>query len=141
MGQVAVAINGRTYRFACGDGQEARVAELSAYIQGKLNALGHELGRIGDERLLVMVALMLADELFEARDAHQASAANDAPPHSKIHRTPEELRASVPPKPRQRKVSLTAPHLTPAAPEPVAQRDDQPNDAPAPDGIARGDNG
>jgi cell division protein ZapA len=105
MGQVAVTINGRIYRFACGDGQEARVSELSAYIQSKLNVLGHDLGRIGDERLMVMAALLIADELFEARDEVEAafSAAPQVP--QKLHRHPDELRASMPLKPRQRKAT------------------------------------
>jgi cell division protein ZapA len=105
MGQVAVTINGRIHRFACGDGQEARVSELSAYIQGKLNVLGHELGRIGDERLLLMATLLIADELFEARDDRAASVVNVPPRPDRSHRHPDELRASLPPKPRQRKAN------------------------------------
>ena len=66
MGQVAVTINGRTYRFACGDGQEARVGQLTAYIQDKLDALGHDMGRIGDERLLVMTALLTVSSPYRS---------------------------------------------------------------------------
>lgn len=124
MGQVAVTINGRIYRFACGDGQEARVGELSAYIQAKLNVLGHDLGRIGDERLLVMAALMIADELFEARDDHTAAESNRSALPQKIHRLPDELRASLPPKPRQRRASTNTAGLKAVEAEPVAGDDD-----------------
>jgi cell division protein ZapA len=67
MGQVTISVNGRSYRFACGDGEEARISELAAHLNAKLRGLGQEFGRIGDDRLLVMAALMLADEAFEAR--------------------------------------------------------------------------
>jgi cell division protein ZapA len=119
MGQVAVTINGRTFRFACGDGQEARVSELSAYIQGKLNALGHDLGRIGDERLLVMAALLIADELFEARENQAPNVADLPVRHDRPHRHSDELRASLPPKPRQRKVSANTAGLKTVEQEPL----------------------
>jgi cell division protein ZapA len=119
MGQVAVTINGRIYRFACGDGQEARVSELSAYIQGKLNALGHDLGRIGDERLLVMAALLIADELFEAREDQATNVVNVPARPDRTHRHPDELRASVPPKPRQRKTNANAAGVHAVEQEPI----------------------
>lgn len=67
MGQVAVTLNGRTYRFVCGDGEEDRIIALANYVGTKLEALGQELTRPGDDRLLVMAALHITDELFEAR--------------------------------------------------------------------------
>lgn len=67
MGQVAVTLNGRTYRYVCGDGEEERIEALAAYIASKLETLGQDLGRAGDDRLLVMAALLVTDELFEAR--------------------------------------------------------------------------
>lgn len=67
MAQVAVTLNGRAYRFLCGDGEEERIEALAGYISSKLEVLGEELGRAGDDRLLVMAALHITDELFEAR--------------------------------------------------------------------------
>jgi cell division protein ZapA len=127
MGQVAVTINGRTYRFACGDGQEARVGELTAYIQDKLDALGHDLGRIGDERLLVMTALLIADELFEARSSNVTPLVAQAAARTNHHRHPDELRAALPPKPRQRKPIVTTTGLKPLDQE----NDDQSLKAPS----------
>lgn len=68
MGQVAISLNGRSFRFVCGDGEEQRISALAAYVRSKLDQLGHEHGRAGDDRLLVMAALMIADELFDARE-------------------------------------------------------------------------
>jgi cell division protein ZapA len=131
MGHVAVTINGRTYRFACGDGQESRVGELSAYIQGKLDALGYDLGRIGDERLLVMAALLIADELFEAR-AEQAAAPPEQPSQfQSIQAHPDRLRAALPPKPRQRKSNTSGTGLKALEPEPITLSDEQSSIAPS----------
>lgn len=79
MGQVAISLMGRSYRFVCGDGEEARIKELAAYVRTKVDQLSQDLGRTTDDRLLVMAALMLADELFEARGM-SANASTPAPP-------------------------------------------------------------
>lgn len=76
MGQVSILLNGRTYRFDCGEGEEARFHLLGETIKAKLDQLGPERGREGDDRLLVLLALTLADELLDAR----ASLPSAAPP-------------------------------------------------------------
>lgn len=68
MGQVAITLMGRSYRFVCGDGEETRIKALGDYVRIKVDKLGRDLGRTADDRLLVMAALMLADELFDARE-------------------------------------------------------------------------
>jgi cell division protein ZapA len=80
MGQVAIQLNGRIYRFVCGDGDEPRITALADYIRSKLNQLGQETTRAGDDRMLVMAALMLADELFDARAATQAASVSAQTP-------------------------------------------------------------
>jgi len=66
MGQVTVTIAGRTYRVACGDGDEPRLEALAALYGSKIEELRKSFGEIGDMRLHVMAALTLADELAEA---------------------------------------------------------------------------
>lgn len=68
MGHVSVFINGRSYRLGCEDGEEHRVHELARYVSAKIDELTREIGPAGGERLYVMVALMLADEVLEMRD-------------------------------------------------------------------------
>lgn len=67
MAQVAVTINGRNYRIACEDGQEDHLAGLANYLDQKVGELVHEVGQIGDTRLLVMASLLIADELSDTR--------------------------------------------------------------------------
>jgi cell division protein ZapA len=77
MAQVSVTINGRSYPVACNDGEEQRIGELARYIDEKVRTFAQELGQIGETRLLVLAALMLADELAEAQEA-----ATEGPGHS-----------------------------------------------------------
>jgi cell division protein ZapA len=68
MAQVSVRINGRHYQVACEDGQEAHLEKLAAYIDQRVSELVRDVGQVGDARLLVMSALLIADELADAYD-------------------------------------------------------------------------
>jgi cell division protein ZapA len=67
MPQVQVTIAGRSYRMACGEGEEGHLEGLAADFDGKIAELRGSFGEIGDMRLHVMAALTLADELAETR--------------------------------------------------------------------------
>jgi len=67
MAHVSVTINGRQYRMACDDGQEHHLARLAHDLDQRIAHLRTTFGEIGDMRLTVMAALMLADELSDAR--------------------------------------------------------------------------
>lgn len=67
MAQVSLNINNKTYLVACDDGQESHLATLGAMIDGHVRSLGVGDASIGETRLMLMAALMLADELTEAR--------------------------------------------------------------------------
>lgn len=67
MAQVAISFNNRTYRFACGETEVDRLEEVANYLKSKLDGLMQEHGPIGDERLILMAALLVTDELFDAR--------------------------------------------------------------------------
>lgn len=68
MAQVSVTIDGRRYRVACNEGEEARLELLAGMIDDKIGELRASFGEIGDQRLVVMAALTIADNLAEARD-------------------------------------------------------------------------
>src|SRR5271156_6910963 len=65
MAQVSVSINGRQFRMACEDGQEAHLMSLARELDGRIEGLRAKFGEIGDTRLTVMAALTIADELGE----------------------------------------------------------------------------
>ena len=68
MSQVSVTIDGRKYRLACNEGEEARLELLAGTIDEKIGEMRKTFGEIGDQRLVIMAALTLADSLTEARD-------------------------------------------------------------------------
>jgi cell division protein ZapA len=68
MAQVSVTIDGRKYRLACNEGEEARLESLAGMIDEKIGEMRVAFGEIGDQRLVIMAALTIADNLGEARD-------------------------------------------------------------------------
>ena len=71
MAQVKVVVNGRTFRMGCRDGEEARVQSLGAEIDGHVQRIKGGSKAIQDERLFLMAALLMADQLWEAREEIQ----------------------------------------------------------------------
>ena len=66
MGQVTVRVNGRDYQMACEDGEEDHLVHLAEYINRHVNDLVDTVGQVGEARLLLMSALVIADELADA---------------------------------------------------------------------------
>jgi cell division protein ZapA len=66
MNHINVTINGRQYRMACEEGQEARLLELAESFESRIGSLRGKFGEIGDARLTVMAALTVCDELLDA---------------------------------------------------------------------------
>ena len=66
MAQVTVTIDGKAYRMACDEGQEEHLMELSQRFDRYVGHLKESFGEIGDQRLTVMAALTVCDELLDA---------------------------------------------------------------------------
>ncbi|MEM8986575.1 MAG: cell division protein ZapA [Pseudomonadota bacterium] len=66
MAQVVITVNDRNYTITCDDGQENRLKQLAKYLDMHVSRLSGEIGQIGDTRLLLMSALVIADELSES---------------------------------------------------------------------------
>jgi cell division protein ZapA len=71
MAQVKVVVNGRTFRMGCKDGEEMRVQSLAAEIDGHVQNIKNGSKAVQDERLFLMAALLMADQLWEAREEIQ----------------------------------------------------------------------
>jgi cell division protein ZapA len=67
VGQVSVTLNGRTYRLECGAGEEAHLIALAEYLGSHVDTMKRKFGQVGDDRLILMAALMVTDELWEVR--------------------------------------------------------------------------
>lgn len=62
MAHVVVTIAGRTYRMACEDGEEAHLEALARLVEDKILTLREGFGDIGEQRIVVMAALTIADD-------------------------------------------------------------------------------
>lgn len=96
MSEVALQIGGRTWRVACAPGEEERVQRLGATVADKLASLGSKV--TADAQNMLFAALLLADEVLEARDAARSASdeigatSNGAEPASGNH---DQLRERI----------------------------------------------
>lgn len=72
MSQVEIRINNREYRVTCEEGQEDRLRKLAAFLDKRVSAMTADVGQIGDARLMLLSALTICDELFEAKEHNKA---------------------------------------------------------------------
>jgi cell division protein ZapA len=81
MAQVTVRINGYAYTVGCQDGEEQHLQQMAEQVQRRIDSIKAVAGQSGESRMLVMAALLMADDLYEMgktlREA-QASQAVDA---------------------------------------------------------------
>jgi cell division protein ZapA len=68
MAEINLTINGRNYGIACDDGQEKRVKELGYYVDQRMKEISRAGAANNDAHLLVLTALMLADEIYDQRE-------------------------------------------------------------------------
>ena len=71
MGQIVVKVNGRDFPLSCADGQEPRTRRLAQYVDAKVNEFLKTIGQVGEARLLLLAAMVIADELSDANEALQ----------------------------------------------------------------------
>ncbi|GGA95802.1 cell division protein ZapA [Brucella endophytica] len=65
MATVTVTIDGKAYRMACDEGQEAHLTGLAERFDRYVTHLKSSFGEIGDQRVTVMAGIMVMDELTE----------------------------------------------------------------------------
>jgi len=71
MGEIVVTVNGRAFPLNCADGEEPRIRRLAQYVDGKIGDFVKIHGQIGEARLLLLAALVIADELSDTSDLVQ----------------------------------------------------------------------
>jgi cell division protein ZapA len=68
MAQINIDVNGRPYAVGCEDGQEQHLLELGRLFDHQVRQVSKDMGQLGDTRLFLMGALLLADELLDAKN-------------------------------------------------------------------------
>lgn len=71
MAEVNLNINGKNYGIACDDGQEGRVIEVGQYVDSCAKDISSAGAASNENHLLVLTALVLADQIKELRDNMQ----------------------------------------------------------------------
>jgi len=69
MAQMTIQINGRPYTVGCEDGQEGHLTQLAQLFDESVRQVSQDVGQLGETRLFLMGALVLADELHDARQS------------------------------------------------------------------------
>jgi cell division protein ZapA len=67
MPEIAITVNGRNYRVTCGDGEEQRLQALARGFDERVQSLVRSVGQAGEAQLLLVAALLVADQLDETR--------------------------------------------------------------------------
>jgi cell division protein ZapA len=77
---VNVMVNGRAYTIACDEGEEEHLKGLAAQVDAKAREVLDSVGQVGDARMMLMAALLIADEHQDmtAKLAAGAQAASDS---------------------------------------------------------------
>lgn len=76
MAEVAIEIAGRSYPINCRDGDEEHIRDIARLVHDKVEQAVRSVGAADEARRLLLAALLLADELEEARRATPAAAAD-----------------------------------------------------------------
>ncbi len=68
MAQVNVMINGYSYTLGCDDGQEPHLLAMAAQVETRMDTIKALGTSTSEQRLLVLAALLLADELHDTKN-------------------------------------------------------------------------
>ena len=68
MAETIVTFNNKQYHLACRNGEEDRLRNLAEFVDAKADQLKSQMGAITDSRLLLMTAILLADELDDVKN-------------------------------------------------------------------------
>jgi cell division protein ZapA len=92
---VTLEINGKPYVVGCEDGGEPHVRALAARIDEKVRQVAPEAGAPGEARLILMAALMIADDLNEAEAAIARAEAKAAETETELDRLANKAAAAL----------------------------------------------
>jgi cell division protein ZapA len=80
LGQVTVRIGGYSHPVSCEDGQEAHLIALAGEVDRRVSSVKTMGGTYGESRLLLLAALLLADEVHDLKVEVAQARAGMLPP-------------------------------------------------------------
>ncbi|GAO38979.1 hypothetical protein SCH01S_23_00190 [Sphingomonas changbaiensis NBRC 104936] len=72
MAEVSIEVGGRRYEVACRDGEEPQLRRVAMLVDQKAEQARAAVGNANESRLLLLAALLLADELNDLRQGTRA---------------------------------------------------------------------
>lgn len=93
MAKAEITLRGRQFSIACAPGQEMRVQRLGEQLVERVGQIAGAVGDIGEERLLLIAALALLDELDTARRGVSPRPETDARAINLLLRMAERIEA------------------------------------------------
>ena len=92
MPDVSITIGGRQFEVACQDGEESFLKAAAEVLDGEARLLSDQVGRLAENRMLLMAGLMLADKTVALEEA-----AGSSKQKLEDARTAARVAASTPP--------------------------------------------
>ncbi len=81
MAQLSLKLNGYAYTVGCEDGQEGHLRAMAEQVESRIARIKALGGQSGEARLLMLAALLMADELYDmTQDLAEARAGENALP-------------------------------------------------------------
>ena len=65
MANVNIKFNNKDYLLSCDDGLEQNLKELASHLNSKYSELKHNLGNIGENKLLLITSIQMVDDYFD----------------------------------------------------------------------------
>ena len=95
MPEVEVEIGGRRFTVACQPGEEDYLITAASVLDTEASALGEQIGRLSESRMLLMAGLMLADKTNNFKDNASKKEQDLSVAMAEISKLKAELAASA----------------------------------------------
>ena len=143
MPEVTIQIGGRSFAVACQEGEESYLHSAASMLDEEAQVLAQQIGRMPEERMLLMAGLMLADKTAAVEDRIKEVEATLAEREAEL----TALKEAPPPDPERVEVPVVPASVTDTLAELAAQaealaatvEEKTAPDAPADDGVLEED--
>ena len=102
MPDVKISIGGRDYDVACQAGEEPYLQSAARYLDSEAQQLTGQIGRLPEQRVLLMAGLMLADKTASLEEQLRAAETRTA----ELERTVSDLQSRPAPAPERVEVEV-----------------------------------
>ncbi len=105
MPEVTIVIGGRSFEVACQDGEEHYLQTAATLLDAEATVLNQQIGRMPEQRMLLMAGLMLADKTAGLEEQQRAMRDKLAAQEQLM----EELRSRPAPEPEKVEIAVIPP--------------------------------